>query len=56
MAAGQRRDEICNQSSVVPEGEVTNKSPRDMTDTQFARLLKDLSVPVKIPEPVKEGS
>jgi len=27
-----------------------------MTDAQFARLLKDLGVPVKIPEPVKEES
>jgi hypothetical protein len=26
------------------------------TGTQFVRLLKDLGVPVKIPEPVKEES
>jgi hypothetical protein len=30
------------------------KSPRDMTDAQFARLLKDLGVPVK--EPQKESA
>lgn len=35
---------------------MTTKSHRDMTDTQFARLMKDLGVPVKIPEPVKEES
>ncbi len=35
---------------------MNSKSPRDMTDAQFARLLKDLGVPVKIPEPVKEES
>lgn len=29
---------------------------RDMTDEQFARLMKDLGVPVKLPEPEKEKS
>ncbi len=31
-------------------------SCRDMTDEQFARLMKDLGVPVKLPEPQKEES
>lgn len=31
-------------------------SLRDMTDEQFARLMKDLGVPVKLPEPEKEKS
>ncbi len=29
---------------------------RDMTDEQFARLMKDLGVPVKLPQPEKEES
>ena len=33
---------------------MSQQSPRDMTDTQFARLMKDLGVPVKLPEPQKE--
>lgn len=36
---------------------MSGKPPeKKWTDTQFARLMKDLGVPVKIPEPVKEES
>jgi hypothetical protein len=31
-----------------------NKTHRDMTDEQFAKLMKDMGVPVKLPEPQKE--
>lgn len=29
-------------------------SHRNMTDEQFARLMKDMGVPVKLPDPQKE--
>jgi len=29
-------------------------SHRNMTDEQFARLMKDMGVPVNLPEPQKE--
>lgn len=31
-------------------------SLRDMTDEQFARLMKDLGIPVKLPEPERKKS
>lgn len=31
-----------------------NNSHRNMTDEQFARLMKDMGVPVNLPEPQKE--